>query len=270
MQKTFKFSLWCVVVAVCFAVLTNGSQVSGQVFARSDDLRPKVPERWPEVTKYTLDLSLGGSALSGNIETRNIGGGLSLKYLVDEKREVLVEGKTTRGKFSGNVIQDKQKGSFLYIYKWKPGINLYFSSTFAKDSGTRLDSRITYGLPGICWHQLLADRFDLFLVSLHPTFESETFETGVKDSATRATLRINFENAISETATLGGDFMYIPDVSDFGDYRFYIEPYLRLSIVPQKYSFKITYAREHDSRPLPGVEENDYGIMGSFVYHLQE
>lgn len=270
MQRTLKKSFWCVLVVVCLLVVANGNPVSGQVFARSDDLRPKVPERWPEVTRYTFDLSVGGSSLSGNIETRNIGGGFNLKYLVDEKRETLVEGKIARGKFAGNVIQDKSKGSFLYIYKWKPGINLYFSATHAKDSGTKIKNRTTYGLPGICWHQLLSDRFDLFLVSLHPTFESETFDTGVKDSATRATLRVNFENAISETAKLGGDFLYIPDFSDFGDYRLYIEPYLQMSIVPNKYSFKITYAREHDSQPLPGVEENDYGLMCSFVYHLQK
>ena len=261
---------WCVLVVLLLTVVSSGYPVFGQVFSRMDDVRPKVPERWPEVKKYTIDLSLGGSSLSGNIDTSNIKGGFTLKYLVDEKREILVEGNGSYATFNGNTIHDKKKGSFLYIYKWKPGINLFFNSTHAKNSGTKLKYRTTNSFPGICWHQLFSDRFDLFLLSLAPTHESETFETAGKESTMRATVRVNFENSLSESAKLGGDFLFIPDLSNFSDYRVYLEPYLYLSVVPNKYSFKITYANEFDSRPLSGVKKNDYGLLFSFIYHMQK
>jgi hypothetical protein len=259
------------VLFLCFLILIFGvSAAFGQGLSRKGDLRPKVPERWAEAKKYTLDFNLGGAALDGNVDTENIAGGLNLKTIVDEKREILLEASAGSSSFNGARIQEKAKGSFLYVYKWKPHVNLFFNSTIGRNTGTKLKRRVTTSLPGICWHKLFPDQFDIFLVSLAPTIESVTYDTAAKRDCTRATIRLNFERAVSASAKLGGDFLYIPNLSDFADYQTYMEPYLQFAIVPDKYSFKITYSDEFDSRPLAGVLKSDRGLFYAFTFHFQK
>lgn len=268
-HETIKI-LFSVVLYFCIAVFLPVSRISAQSLSGSDDLRPRVPERWSGANKYKMDLTLGGSSLSGNVDATNIIGGFSVKYLIEDNRELLLEGNTVDSKLNGTAIQDKKKLSFLYIYKWKRGVNLFFNSTVAKNRAIKLDRRITYSFPGICWHGLMPDKFDLFLFSLSPTWQREKFNNNTHFNDSRVTLRLNFEKSLTGTTTLGGDFLYLPKWSDMDDYQAYTETYLKFVVSPDKCDMKISYGREIDSKPLPGVRKVDSGIFYSVSYHFNK
>lgn len=255
-------------LATLALIAALAAAAAAQVLTRSEDTRPKVPERWAGAASTSATLSLGGSALFGNLETATTNGGLSLKRVVDGSREVLVEGSAFRMTLNKAEIQDKWRGSFLYVWKRTPHLNLFAGATAAKNSVTRIKERDTLSLPGVCWHGLLKNDFDLFLVSLSPTLEGEEYENGATERATRATLRLNFEKSLSAKVKFGADATFTPDVSAFDDYRVYAEPYVDVALVPNRSSFRVAFAREYDAMPLAGVKKTDRGVTGAFTWKL--
>lgn len=257
-------------VAVLFllSMILNCQPASAQLITRSDDVRPTVPEKWQADAKTTLQLNAGGSSLFGNLDTDTRHGGLKLRHEVAHGREWMLEGSAFRMLINDVVIQDRWKGSLLFIQELKPWLNVFGGVTLARNSITQLHLRSTLSLPGLCRHKLFPENFDLFLVSLSPTFEREEYDNGSKVNATRATLRLTLEKKLSASARLGLDSTWTPDVKDSDDYRTFVEPWLELVLVPGRSSLKISYADEFDSRPLAGLKKRDRAVMAGLTYTL--
>ncbi len=240
---------------LCFITGTLAAQQ-----ARYDDLRIRAPEYWQPVKVYSLDLSAGGSYANGNVDSTGYYGRMDFNRILNEKNSVFIQAEGNHVEYGGAVVQDKLRGALLYTYALSPHVNLYLSSTHAQNKFLLLNYR-TADSAGVCYHFLLQKNArDRMLISAGPMPEYSSYKTGVIQREFRGAARLIVPLQLSDYAKLGTDFMYFPLIADPGDYRTYTEASLQFTIVPEKWSFRITANNEYSSRPQPGVKRNDVSL----------
>ncbi|HNW43917.1 MAG TPA: DUF481 domain-containing protein [Elusimicrobiales bacterium] len=247
-------------------LLTLFGAVPARAQSRTQDLRPKPPEYWAS-GKYTLDATLSGAYLKGNVDNTSVAGGLNYMARPAEKHQFSIESNASYASFNDRILLDNLKASGLYAYTLKPHLNLFAASTHAKNRSIKLDYRTTNGI-GLCVHGFLPETFSPLLLSLALTPEQESYSDGKSESATRAMLRLNFKAPLNDYAALGADFAYTPDLAEFSDYRFYGETYFQFKITPETLFFRVTFSDEYDAMPRPGVKKNDFAVNYSVGLHL--
>lgn len=205
--------------------------------------------------------------MKGNVDHVGIGGGIDYMNRLNDKNQLFLEGDASYTSFADNILMDNMKASALYAYSVKPRLNLFLTSTHAKNRQLKLDYRTGNGA-GACLHGFAPDIFKPILLSLAVTSEHEAFSDGSSHDALRALLRLNFKAPLTDYVSLGSDLMYTPALSTFSDHRFYLETFFQFKITPEKLFFRVTLADEYDSTPRLGVRRNDFAINYSLGLHL--
>ncbi|MEI7530000.1 MAG: DUF481 domain-containing protein [Elusimicrobiota bacterium] len=242
--------------------------LQAQQFSRYDDMRIRAPENWKPVKVYSLDVSAGGNYMNGNVDSVGYYGKIDFSKALSEKNNFYIQAEQNFVKFGANVVMDKVRGAFLYTYAAAPHINLYFSSTHAKNRFLQLKYR-TANSAGVCYHFLLQkEAKERVVLSAGPMPEYSRYKNGTIQREFRAAARAIVPVRLSDYALLGTDFMYFPLVADMADFRTYTEAYLQFTIVPEKWFFRITTNNEYSSRPQPGVRHNDLSLNYSVSLKL--
>lgn len=128
--------------------------LTAQQFSRYDDLRIRAPEYWRPVKVYSLDLSIGGNYMHGNVNSIGYYGKMDFSRLLDEKNTFFIQAEENHVKFNHDVVIDKTRGAFLYTRAVSPHLNLYLSSTHGKNKFLLLKYRTANSI-GVCYHRLL-------------------------------------------------------------------------------------------------------------------
>jgi len=224
---------------------------------------PQLSTKWENIG---LDINLGGTYLSGNVNFINLNSKLlfNANYL---EHSIFVDTGNMFNYSDDKIILNKINASLLYAYSFHENLNFYFSSTHAYNQFSKLDYRLSNGV-GICVHKFLEPAFSMFLVSAGVNLEHEWFQQNIKNQAWAIALRSTFDLPVTEYVNLGSDFIYTPRLHDFGDFRIYEEAYLKFKITDNLLSFKLSLTDEYNSRPQPEVKNNDFGILGSLIFHF--
>ena len=82
-------------------------------------------------------------------------------------------------------------------------------------------------------------------------------------SASNDYFRATGTKPLTEAAELGFDAFYTPTLTDFADMRVYGEAYVKLKLVGDLLALRLTAADEYDSRPQPGIQNNDVGVFST-------
>lgn len=227
----------------------------------SADTRTAAPQHRPTWKSGGLDLKLDGSTLAGNVNLTNLGVNLDANYN-QGPHQLFFDAGDLYTAAPGNVLVDRIAGSALYAYAVRDNFNAYGYVTGAHDASIKLDSRYTVGLGG-CRHKLLPDVFSLFLISVNPAYEVERFSTGASTQTFRGVLRATATRPLSEQVESGFDAFYTPALTDLGDWRAYGEVYVKVKLVGDLLALRLTAANEYDSRPQPGIQNDDVGVFSS-------
>lgn len=222
------------------------------------DTRPAAPQQRKQWEHQGLSFSFSGAYLSGNVNLINTSGTLSYNLNVDKHQFFLDLGQiyTLAG---GNLVANRLNGTLLYAYNLFDNLNLYGYSTHTRDDSIKLDYRLTNGI-GACFHHWLPDLFSLALVSLGVATENEWFKDQSSPFAVRSVLRLALTRPLTDWADLGLDTFYTPALNDFSDYRVYAEAFIQFKLT-EILALKLSAADEYDSRPLSGVQNNDFGVF---------
>lgn len=106
------------------------------------------------------------------------------------------------------------KATGLYACSAAPHLNVFATTTHAKNRPIKLDYRTSNGA-GVCVHGFMPGAFDPVLLSLAVTPEHEEYSDGNSDDTVRAMLRLNFKAPLNAYSALGSDLVYTPDVAGF-------------------------------------------------------
>ncbi len=236
-------------------------------FSRTEDLRVRPPEAWQPHERYGLDLSLGGSYLSGNVRSRSFTGGLEFDYKPAERHSLFLQASDSYVKYGGSAVTDKSKGSLLYAYSVKPQWNVFLQTTHSHDKFRSVLYRMT-DTAGVCHHNFLPGVLKPVMVSVGVTPEYEKESSGRVRRDLRGTARVNFATRLTGTVKLNGDFIYTPRLADTGDARVYSEGFLEFKVWKESVAYRLTATNEYDTRPAPGVKRNDFGLTQALVVKL--
>jgi len=256
----------CLCAVTLVAMASSVAPAQAQVFARSDDTRPKPPEYRARERRLKLDLGGGGAMLSGNVEHLAANGSLALTLRLAEQHELFVDGRVQHSFFAGAAALDKDSASLLYVFAALDFLNLYAQSTHARNRFLKLSYRTTNSL-GVCLHTKLEPQIDPAMISLGVTPENEWWEDGHTEMTWRGTLRLNATLRPLRGIELGVDVILAPALIDPGDFHAVADAYLQLAIVPDRLSLRLAVTDEYDSRPPAGVAHNDLSVLPSLVVH---
>jgi hypothetical protein len=248
--------------AFALALLAGGALPALAVpVGTSADTRAAAPQHRPSWTDGGLDLKVDGSWLSGNVNLSNLSTNLDANYNTGPHQFFLDAGNLYTAA-PGNVLVDRIAGSALYAYAVRDNFNAYGYVTAAHDASIKLDSRYTVGLGG-CRHKLLPGAFSLLLISVNPAYELDRYQGGATMASWRGVLRATGTKPLTEQCETGFDAFYTPTLTDFADMRVYGEAYLKLKLVGDLLALRLTAADEYDTRPQPGIQNNDVGVFSS-------
>ncbi|PIQ25560.1 hypothetical protein COW36_21185 [bacterium (Candidatus Blackallbacteria) CG17_big_fil_post_rev_8_21_14_2_50_48_46] len=248
-------------ILVLSALLISGPAAQAAPVGTTPDTRPAAPQQRKQWTTQGVSLQLSGSGLIGNVNLLNLSSLLSYNLNLD-KHQFFLDFGNLYTKAGSNEVANRINGSVLYAYNALDNFNIYAYSTHSTDRSIKLNYRLTNGA-GVCLHKIASPVFNLFLVSLGLAYENEWFENNISPSALRSVLRVNAVLPLGETAEAGVDSFYTPVVNDFGDYRIYAEAFVKFQLTPDLISLKLSVADEYDSRPQPGVMNNDFGVFAT-------
>lgn len=225
----------------------------------SADTRPAAPQQRQQWQVGGFGFKFGGSFLSGNVNVSTLSTAISANYNL-EKHQIFLDAGNFYNGTPTQVLVNRVAGSALYAYAAADTMNVFAYTTHSHDRSIKLDYRLTGGL-GWCWHKLFPEVFSLFLMSANPAVEYELFEATAPQTTLRGVFRLNMIKPVNESMEAGFDGFYTPAMQDLGDMRLYGEAYLRLKLLGDWLALKLTAADEYDSRPLPGVQQNDLGVF---------
>ncbi len=257
---------WLASLCCLCALLSTARDARAEVFARTDDTRPRPPEKRQRQKNFALDAASGVTYYSGNVDHYAISAKVDIMVRLAERHELFLDGSAIHSFFGGESKIDRDAGSLLYVFGFHEHWNLYIQSTHSRNRLFTLDYRTTNSL-GICFHGWARPYFDTALVSLGITPENEWWSDDSTFFGVRATLRLTLAFETRQTFKIGADLIYAPVIYDPADFRLFVEVYLQARILEESLSFRLTIRDEYDSRPLAGIENNDVSIVPSLVVH---
>ena len=233
-------------------------------FTRTEDLRVRPPEAWKPHELYGLDLVLGGGYLNGNVKNFNFSGGLEFDWKPAAKHSIFVQASDNYVKYGTVSVTDKSRGSLLYAYALKPHLNLFLQTTHSHDRFRSVEYRMT-NTAGLCVHNFLPGGFKPLMLSAGLTPGYEENNDGKISRDLRGTARATFASALTGTVKLNADIIYMPKIADTSDSRLYSEMFFELKVWKESVAFRITASDEYESKPFPGVKNNDFGLSHALV-----
>jgi len=253
----------CAAQVSCLALLPGLCRAQ---LSRTDDQYVLPPEYRP-AKKHSLDITAGSSYMSGNVDSLAVNGGLHYTLEMSRRNSVFLDGDGMLTKFNRQTLLDKRRATALYIFSAKPAMNIYAWTSYGHNRFLELDRRTTSGA-GLCFHNFMPSVFSQFLVSAGPAYEYARYYDREEKRFLRANGRLNFMIPAGSFATIGEDFIYFGDTKNFGDYHFYNELYLQLTIKPDTLSYRLALVDEYENRPFAGVRSNDFSMTQGLVLHL--
>jgi hypothetical protein len=250
-------------IAAAAALCLDSAAAAANVFARADDTRVAAPEQRPARQDYSLDLSLGGSYLAGNVDHVAVAPALALGLKLGNS-SLFADVRSNYTANGGKTIIDRHKGSLLYAFSLAEQWNAYAYNTHAKNAFITLDYRTTASA-GLCWHSFLGTPGVVPLISAGVTPEFEWWQDGSQEQALRGTVRMATTAKATNHLRVGFDVIAQPRLTDAGDLRVYGEGFAELKITDNALAVRLTVSDEYDSRPKMSVQRHDITVVPSLV-----
>lgn len=234
---------------------------------RTADLRTTAPELITnDKETWGFDLDAGADFVTGNSNSVSANGGLTLykkwknwlSYFKANAYYLAVGDPLDDVHNIGNIIL---RGDYYVSDVFR----IFVFTTHGYSEFANIDYRGSLGVGP--WIQTNSGRIKNG-VSLAYVYEFENFTFGPTERTSRLSLRDVFELSLSEISSLGFDFFYAPSLQDFNDFRIRFGPYIRVGIVKDRLSLKVSALFERDNRPALGVKKNDLGVINSITFHL--
>lgn len=203
---------------------------------------------------------------SGNTDAEELAG----KFLVNRKREKVDEWTFRgRGYYSS---EDKKMNSQRYYglarYAWSFGREkkwYHFMKTEADhDRFANIDARYTPATGAGYW---FSDRKEFkAVIDGGPGVEWTRYRDDKPDSTELIfASRIYLECLLFDRLTLSEEFLFYPALSDFGNYRFHSETWLKMP-VHAGLSLKFGLVNDYQSDPGPTAEKNDLRLETALAW----
>lgn len=223
------------------------------------DTRPAAPQERKQWEHQGLSFEASGTLLQGNVNMAVLNTALS--YNVNWKPHQLFIDAGNLFTMAGNTVAvNRLNGTALYAYNMLDNFNLFAYTTHTHDQINKIDYRLTNGA-GVCLHKLLPGVLKLGLLSAAVASENEWFSQTPAQYAVRTVLRAQGILPLTDSLDIGVDGFFTPSLLDVADYRLYGEAFLKVALPGDVASLKLSLADEYDTRPQPGVKNNDVGLF---------
>jgi putative salt-induced outer membrane protein YdiY len=222
--------------------------------------KPKTPRRWQGKVDFGLDTTFGTS------EAQNFFGGASLTYSVPYQQSpqrffrTIANASGSYGRANGVISADQVLGSLKADFDLGANFYAYNLGGAGYDTVRKIDLQWELG-PGLGWHAFKQERFVL------------DFETGgqylardlsVGEDTHSVFLRFgeNLTWQIAPRITLKQNFAYLPQSTEFSDYRLRFDSTVEFGIL-QNLSLNLSVVNLYDSNPAQAVEPNQLQIRST-------
>ena len=246
-----------------FLVIT----VNATPWERSSDQRTYLPEKLAKGSKdWNFDWGLGYTQYSGNIEQTNAN--TEFTYFRQCGKDSFYINSGFMYGLSKDVVTQNQ-GRLAFRYDWPVNENFkwFAFNTHAYNEFLKLYYRGTVGAGP--WYDFLGEGWKNG-ISIAPAYFHETFKDYGSEKELWISLRNVFNYKISDTAGFGFDSFFMFRSNDPEDQLTFLQPFLETVIKPDKFSLKLSYLYEGDTRPKPGVKSTDSTYLATLMMHFGE
>jgi hypothetical protein len=223
------------------------------------DTRPAAPQERKQFEHQGLSFEASGTVLQGNVNMAILNTAVS--YNVNWKpHQLFIDAGNLFTMAGDTVAVNRINGTGLYAFNMLDNFNLFAYTTHTHDQINKIDYRLTNGA-GVCLHKLLPGFLKLGLLSAALASENEWFSQSPSQFAVRTVLRAQGIVPLTDSLDVGVDGFFTPALADVADYRLYGEAFLKVALPGNLASLKLSVADEFDTRPQPGVKNNDFGVF---------
>ena len=239
--------------------------VAQSPFLRSTDTRTSTPETLLSSREsWGADFNFGATLNRGNVDFTSLAFGLGVvkKW---QRSALSLAGSALYNTFGSKQVFNQGTATLRYDRWLSENWRLFAFNSHAYNDFILLNYRATVGAGP--WYDLKLGP-TVHGLSLAGTYEYESFQGGVTDSAGRLSFRLASKIPVSPIAELDLDFFYVPRASDLDDYHLYAQVSLETLFVKSLFGLKVSWIDEYDSRPQPGIKTNDQLFLASLTCHV--
>lgn len=256
-MKTAFFTALLVVPTILFA----------SPWQRSADQRTILPEKVENGrNEWGVDLGAGYTQYSGNTEQTSANLEFTYFKKISENTFYINSG-FIYGLSRGVVNQNQGKLVFRYDHPVTDNFKWFAFNTHAYNQFLKIDYRGTVGAGP--WYDFKGENFTNG-ISAAPAFFYEDFKGGSSERDFWISLRNYYMMKLNETTDIGFDFFYMFRTNEPDDHLTFFQPFLETAIKPNRFSLKLSYIAESDSRPQPGVKSTDFNYYATLVIKFGE
>lgn len=234
---------------------------------RSADQRTLLPEKLENGRNdWGVDLGIGYSQYSGNVEQTSANLEFTYFKKIDDNTFYINSG-FIYGISRGVVNQNQGRVVLRYDQPVTENFKWFVFNTHAYNQFLKLDYRGTLGAGP--WYDFKGEKFTNG-VSAAPVFFYEDFDGFGTEKDFWVSLRNYFVYELNESSNVGFDFFYMFRANEPDDHLTFFQPFLETVIKPNRFSLKLSYIAEGDSRPKPGVKSTDFNYYATLVIKFGE
>lgn len=248
-------------------LILGAPYVNASPWQRSADQRTLLPEKLERGRNdWGIDLGAGYSQYSGNVEQTSA----NMEFTYFNKMEhdsFYVNSGVIYGLSKGAVSQNQGRIAMRYDHPVTENFKWFVFNTHAYNEFLKLDYRTTLGAGP--WYDFQGEKWRNG-VSMAPAFFYEDFDGFGTEKDFWISLRNYYMAELNETTGVGFDVFYMFRANDPDDHLIFFQPFLETEIQPDRFSLKLSYNLEGDSRPKPGVKSTDFNYYATLVMHFGE
>ena len=229
----------------------------------TSQLAAQDPPPAPPPGPWTGSVGAGLAITSGNSDTTNFNAALNVLY--DPKTRFLFksEALVLRGSTDGETQVDRAVASGRGEYTISDRTFAFGELGYLRDPFKEIEYLIA-PVAGAGYRIIRSDTRNLTVDgAVGMQIESNTAGGSSTDGAVKAGQ--SFDWAFSPTSKVTQKLTGLWTMDDFADAFYHFETGLAMSVMTN-IELKLTYAYDHQTRPLPGIEEGDSALFGTFLY----
>lgn len=259
-----------IILPIVFALLGASSAFA---FEERADTRTALPEEVAKNRKdWGTDLDVGTTLTRGNVEHNKVEANAGVfknfsdwtAYAMGDLIHSSYKGEKFEHRGSATARLDYHLGPLETI---NPHWRIVAFSTYAFNEILKLNYRNTYGIGP--WLDLDTPRVKNG-ISVLPVYTRQFYKGYAIESRWTLSFRYVFSVAVTDRASMGFDFFYVPTLSDFDDKRIYFSPYVEAFLWERILGLKLKSRTEYEGRPKGGIKKTDTEIVSSLTFHWGE
>ena len=239
--------------------VAQGLKPAGATTAQAAPKAPAVPVKPAGPKRWTGEVLLGTDLAFGAKDRELYSGRLKLNYVKMPLRNSL-DYLFTYGRTDGELSANRMDGTMKTDYDLNPRVYLYSLAAAGYDEIRKIDWRYEVG-PG-SGYQLVKRTNFVFRVEGGFQYQVQNFEGNRQDDIFYHRLAEELKWNIGALFTFDEKAEFLPEFTDFSEYRFRVEANLRYWL-RSNLSLNFTVINLYDTMSAPGVGQNDLQLRSS-------